>query len=261
MAGGARDPFKTMETTTSFDLNRAVAQWRENLAQLPAFQYENLEELESHLRDSVATLAQRGLTGEEAFLIATRRAGSGAVLGAEYGKVNAPSIWLNRLLWMLIGIQAYWALSDSERIITEWTVVLTLKEIFPWASASNSQLFAGVLAGVVHLAALAALLAVFWRLWTRNNQTISSWFRGMETRKSRMLAIAGAGMVVIFFPYIISASYQIYFLHYSRQDLGGMQWFSAIQYGAWIASLIQNIALLAGTLWLARRQLKARAGS
>ena len=51
-----------METTTSFDLNRAIQSWRENLAQSPAFRGENLNELESHLRDSVATWQARGLS-------------------------------------------------------------------------------------------------------------------------------------------------------------------------------------------------------
>src|SRR5690349_14090776 len=43
-----------MENPTSFDLNRAVQQWRETLAQSPAFRGENLNELESHLSDSIA---------------------------------------------------------------------------------------------------------------------------------------------------------------------------------------------------------------
>lgn len=38
---------------------------------------ENLNELESHLRDSIATLQTRGLSAEEGFLIATRRLGQG----------------------------------------------------------------------------------------------------------------------------------------------------------------------------------------
>jgi len=44
-----------MQNENPFDLNNAVQQWREKLAQAPAFQSENLNELESHLRDSVAT--------------------------------------------------------------------------------------------------------------------------------------------------------------------------------------------------------------
>ena len=62
-----------METTTPFDLNRAIRHWRENLTQTPALRSENLDELEAHLRDSVATLQLRSLSVEEAFSIGVRR--------------------------------------------------------------------------------------------------------------------------------------------------------------------------------------------
>jgi hypothetical protein len=47
-----------MQNEISFDLNRAIQNWREQLAQLPAFRSENLDELETHLRDSIAVLKQ-----------------------------------------------------------------------------------------------------------------------------------------------------------------------------------------------------------
>ena len=96
-----------MENPTSFDLNRAIQQWRENLGQSPAFRSENLNELETHLCDSIATLRTRGLSAEEAFTIATRRIGKGGSLETEFGKVNQRAVWLDRVLWMLIGIQIW----------------------------------------------------------------------------------------------------------------------------------------------------------
>src|SRR4051794_28704824 len=64
-----------MENTTPYNLNAEIQQWREALAQSPAFNSENLNELESHLRDSVARLRASGLSEEEALLIATKRIG------------------------------------------------------------------------------------------------------------------------------------------------------------------------------------------
>src|SRR4029078_3646355 len=87
------------------DLNRAIQQWRTDLAQSPTFCTENLDELESHLQDSVRTLEARGLSGEEAFLIATNRMGRGAALAPEFGKINIQTIWLDRGLWLLLGAQ------------------------------------------------------------------------------------------------------------------------------------------------------------
>jgi hypothetical protein len=61
-----------MENQTEFDLNRAIQQWRAGLADSPAFRAENLDELESHLHDSIRALEAHGLSVEEAFLIATK---------------------------------------------------------------------------------------------------------------------------------------------------------------------------------------------
>src|ERR1017187_1538596 len=96
-----------MENSNSFDLNPAIQQWRENLAQSSAFRGENLNELESHLRDSIATLQACGLSTEEAFLSATRRVGKGDALEMEFAKVNAGTVWRVRVFWMLAGMLVF----------------------------------------------------------------------------------------------------------------------------------------------------------
>lgn len=100
-----------MKTQDSFDLNNAIQQWRGNLAQSSAFRSENLHELESHLRDSIATLQTRGLAEDEAFWIASRRIGGGPQLAREFGKVNTTVVWLDRILWVLIAVQIWMAAS------------------------------------------------------------------------------------------------------------------------------------------------------
>ena len=94
-----------MENQTPFDLDREIQGWRENLAQSPAFRSENLDELQTHLRDSVAGLETRGLSAEEAFMVATKRIGKSAVLQTEFSKINGQALWLDRMLWVLIGTQ------------------------------------------------------------------------------------------------------------------------------------------------------------
>ena len=101
-----------METTTSFDLNKAIQHWRDNLAQSPAFRSENLYELETHLRDCITMLQCRDLSPEEAFAVATKRIGNAGELENEFGKLNHSAIWLDRALWILIGAQL-WALAGN----------------------------------------------------------------------------------------------------------------------------------------------------
>lgn len=101
-----------MENTAGFDLNRAIADWRHHLDQSPACRADDLDELESHLRDAVEQLRAVGLSDAEALLVATRRVGPCQALEAEFAKINGGNVWLDRLLWMLLGAQA-WLLTGT----------------------------------------------------------------------------------------------------------------------------------------------------
>ena len=107
MGGLTPDTFKIMENETAFDLNLAIRRWREGLAQSAAFRNENLNELESHLRDSINALQKRDLSEEEAFAVAIMRIGDGGKLETEFGKVNALRVRLDRFLWIVIAIQIW----------------------------------------------------------------------------------------------------------------------------------------------------------
>src|SRR5438552_17659101 len=120
------NPDETMENKTSFDLNAAIQRWRGDLAKSSSFRADDLEELESHLRDSESSLRAQGLTDEEAFLIAVRRTGSEDGLAAEFATINASSVWLDRLLWMITGsitMSALWSLT---------TMLLFVRTVFAW---------------------------------------------------------------------------------------------------------------------------------
>ena len=77
-----------MNQPNPFDLNPAIQRWREQLGQSPAFRRENIDELEAHLRDSVAALQSQGLSAEEAFMVAAKCVGKGSSITAEFAKVN-----------------------------------------------------------------------------------------------------------------------------------------------------------------------------
>ncbi len=92
-----------MEKPTQFELNDAIQRWRENVSKSPALRAEDRAELESHLRDSIKQLEAKGLSTEEAFLIARRRLGSSDALEVEFGKLNWKTIWAERAAWMIAG--------------------------------------------------------------------------------------------------------------------------------------------------------------
>jgi len=80
-----------------FDLNAAIQHWRKELAKSSSFRPDDLDELESHLRDSVSSLQAQGLTLDEAFLIARRRTGPKDVLAAEFATINGSSVWMEKI--------------------------------------------------------------------------------------------------------------------------------------------------------------------
>ena len=155
-----------MANETSFDLNVAIKSWRENLAQSPAFRSENLNELESHLRDSVAALQAKGLTAEEAFLIAARRIGPPKALEGEFGKVNGTLMWLERGLLVLLAAQMWNLAASVSAIFTHSSSALALE--FHWIlqgfglqENGSIQVFLGYLCSQLVMAFAIGL--IWWR--------------------------------------------------------------------------------------------------
>jgi hypothetical protein len=137
-----------MENSTPVDLDQALLQWRASLQNLGGFQAEELEELEGHLRESISLLHTRGLSVQEAFMIATRRLGSERQLSAEFAKANPQRTWTRRAMWMAGGVLAALALHAVTAPIAYFVM--------------NCALWSGV---NVHVAAALHLLAG-WILWT-----------------------------------------------------------------------------------------------
>ncbi|MEQ9105695.1 MAG: FtsX-like permease family protein [Rhodothermales bacterium] len=71
----------------TFDLENAVATWRQFLSRDRAFHEGDLDELENHLRDEFAAACRRGLRGQEAFAEARRLTGEPGGLNTAYGSV------------------------------------------------------------------------------------------------------------------------------------------------------------------------------
>lgn len=83
---------------TTFELESQVRKWRGHLRASGTLGEQDLEELESHLRDSIDDLASRGVSSEEAFLVSVRRMGDTEALGDEFAKVSTESVWRQLLV-------------------------------------------------------------------------------------------------------------------------------------------------------------------
>lgn len=146
-----------METTTRFDLNQAIQRWREGFAQSPAFQRDNVDEMETHLRDSIASLQSRGLSEAEAFQIASQRLGGAEQLNAEFAKTNASTVWRHRALWMLVGLLFYGLASNVAKAIQAAFVCSA-------SAVTTNGLALGWLSGGLNIVLFVGTVFLFWRI-------------------------------------------------------------------------------------------------
>src|SRR5262245_18040484 len=71
-----------------FDLDHAIAQWRQQMLNAGLKSPVPLDELESHLRDDIQEQTRSGLSVKQAFEDATRRIGEAHALKSEFAKAR-----------------------------------------------------------------------------------------------------------------------------------------------------------------------------
>jgi hypothetical protein len=79
-------------------LELEIAEWRSFVAQGPAVDGRDVEELEAHLRDQIADLNAAGLAADEAFLIAVKRMGRLDDLSREFAREHSGRLWRQLVL-------------------------------------------------------------------------------------------------------------------------------------------------------------------
>jgi hypothetical protein len=242
-----------MENPTAFDLNGAIRQWREKLAEAPAFRHENLNELESHLRDSIAVLQTRSLSGEEAFWVATRRVGPGSELEAEFGKVNGSAIWLDRFLWMLIGYQAWAFISGFIGAISRNSLLLGLNGA-GYDFKAHGNVIPATLFTLVQLAGLAGSLAICWWLFRRKGQQIGRWFgRRLHYRGTLVLMFIVFCLLSVVPGLINGVTTALMTRKVSWETIPKV--YFSLSVSSTITLFISTIVFVALTLFLARKRL------
>jgi hypothetical protein len=247
-----------MENPTEFDLNTAISRWRNQLALSPALRAEDVAELESHARDATATLASRGLSEEEAWLIAARRVGGGAVLEAEFAKVNRSAVWLDRLLWMLLGVQGWGLLrglsSAAAHTVVCGFVVGTGVPLGP-EPEFGANLLPGVLFILGHLFALALCIGALVWCVRLPELTPAGWLRRLLSRPLAFGMMAAA---------IILLQLGVQSLVWAGDALW-MRWMEPSQWGPLmtcgttarvLVGLVQSVAIVALTVGLVRRRVR-----
>jgi hypothetical protein len=75
-----------------------IAEWRTYVANAPAVNGRDADELEAHLRDQIAELDAGGLAADEAFLVAVKRMGALDSLSREFAREHSGRLWKQLVL-------------------------------------------------------------------------------------------------------------------------------------------------------------------
>jgi hypothetical protein len=79
-------------------LEEQIGQWRSYLRRRQAIHSVDVAELEDHLREQVAVLADAGLAADEAFLVAVKRMGDLDTLSREFAREHSDRLWKQLVL-------------------------------------------------------------------------------------------------------------------------------------------------------------------
>jgi hypothetical protein len=233
MAGCSQHTRKLMENNPRFDLNDSIARWREHFLNTEALRREDVAELESHLRDAIDDLAGKGLSEEEAFLIAKRRLGRIEQLEAEFGKVSAGAVWLSRSIWMVIGILLFSAGANLGSIVS-----------FLVLMAGHGLAVNGLALGFYSLGAssliLAALVWCVWRFIRAKGERVTTWISSVLDHPGVIaivltLLVAGLHTAAIFMQ---AAAFR------SLNPLILAQFFAIYQWGAAVTAIALPLLLI-----------------
>ncbi|KXO89012.1 permease prefix domain 1-containing protein [Tsukamurella pseudospumae] len=75
-----------------------IRQWRGYLEGRRKLRPEDVDELESHLRDTISDLEARGLDGDESFLVAVKRMGAADAVAHEFAREHSDRLWKQLVL-------------------------------------------------------------------------------------------------------------------------------------------------------------------
>ena len=87
-----------MTVDSDNELESQIAAWRSYMRRRRAVRDTDVDELEDHLRATVADLVEAGLRPDEAFLVAVKRMGSLDDLSREFARVHSERLWKQLVL-------------------------------------------------------------------------------------------------------------------------------------------------------------------
>ncbi len=132
-------------------VEQSLGEWRRSLTRSGVLSEEDLDELETHVRDTIEDLEPKGLSHDEALLVAVRRIGDPSLLAVEFEKVRPGLAWARRFYWMIAGVLTFGFLWQGAKLL------IYSSALGAWA-VGLSAAAGGVAAAVLALGGVAAVM-------------------------------------------------------------------------------------------------------
>ncbi len=144
-----------MGTPTVFDLEQAIARWRQGFVQSRSFYTNEVAELEHHVRDSIAAQMRTGLSAEAAFQEATRLLGHPDDLQDDFEAMRSPwARWFKSACWII-------ALATCLDLLLRYSSVELTDTLRPFVFNAEMDL-TRLLTGLINAASLYVLFAAIY---------------------------------------------------------------------------------------------------
>ena len=137
------------------NLEDRISQWRAECLASEELQREVVDELEDHLRQKLDELRASNLSDEDKFVLATVHLGQPVILGNEFEKLNARSIRLKQIGYMIAGYLLIDTLIKLIHVAAKVTsgIGLSIENVAPFAPA------------IYIITGTLLFLALFYNLW------------------------------------------------------------------------------------------------
>lgn len=233
-----------------FNLDDQLSKWRKQLLGGNVYSPSDIEELESHVLDSMDDLMEnKELTQEEAFWVAIHRIGNVDSLNGEFGKTNGWLLWRRRIIWLLAG---YVIISTINNVIA--SVPQLFFALGAMAGLRNSVLFPANIA-------LRALLicGVIVVLFSKKIWEMPTVGRGLSLVRNHYLVFSISALIFAFAVRVLLSSFLAYTMskYLEHQSSGisiGKYYLTNVYFnGAWNLTIYIVFFILLGLLARARK--------
>ena len=195
-----------------FNVDEQIRQWRRELNNAEVCHASDLEELEIHLRDEIKNLGDKGLSNEEAFVVASRRLGDRGSLTHEFAKVNAHALLARRILWICVGVLAAMLIPRMAATITHAAALGALT----WGMTQQGLYI--LLPTIQTVSLVTGALAVIYLVKRHcDDSTPPPWRFSPKKKASFFAALVGISLAILLSPPLLTAVTARYF---GVHDLG-----------------------------------------